>query len=275
MGGGQRGEQAYPKQEPAPVVTPAPQPVEPPPVVAPSPLRVCGIDVAKYQDKLDPVEWKLLFTRGYRYVYAKASDGKAGVDPYFKAHRKGGKEAGFIFGAYHYFRFGYDGAEQARHFFQASGGQLLGELPPALDVEWDRYTLNQRYGEGKRMDEAAVGMVKKCAVEIERLFGVKPIIYTNAFFWPERIAHPEDFLKYLCWIPSYADSHNPGGQHELVKMKPEDMLRAGEKVKVPHPWKQWDFWQDDDDLVTGDVQAIDTDLFRGSLEDLRKLTRQK
>lgn len=273
----------------APAPTPAPIPEAPKPAPIPPPLkpkdqippaeypntagRVLGLDVAKYQDKLDQGELNRLYQMGYRFIFAKATDGGAGVDPYFKTHRKNAKETGFTLGAYHFFRFGVQG--QARHMLNTVGGWLYGELPPVLDVEWDRFgPLKHRYGTGKRMDAAAVDMVYECVREMEGLFGVKPIIYTNAYFWPEKIEKPERFQGYLCWIPSYSDSLNPRGVHHLADLSPAELAQAGKGVKVPYPWKQWNFWQDDDDLAIGDVKAIDTNVFRGSLQDLKALTKK-
>lgn len=106
---------------------------------------------------------------------------------------------------------------------------------------------------------------------LTHLDGVKPIVYTNAYFWPEKVRLPWDQFK--LWVPSYADSLNPGGKHVLADLSPAEIAKAGAGVKIPAGWKQWDFWQDDDDLAIGDVKAIDTNVFRGSLEDLKALTK--
>lgn len=248
MGLGINGEKPYEKIE-----IPAAKPEVP---KAPSKERVLGLDVAKYQDKMDSVEWIEAWKRGYRFVFAKCTDGQGGKDAYYQLHRRLSKQEGFLFGAYHFFRFGYDPQVQAEHFFK-SAGRVSGELPPVLDVEWDRYTMDQRYGEGKRMDTWAEGRVRQCAEYIYQLFGVRPIIYTNAYFWPEKASFPGLWVDHKCWIPSYADSLKP----------------SGDKVKVPPPWKQWNFWQDSDDLSLGDVKAIDTNVFRGSIEDLRGMCK--
>jgi len=234
-------------------------------------VRVLGIDVAKYQDKLDPTEWAKLYAKGYRFVFAKATDGKAGLDSYYSYHRKNAKAAGFLVGAYHFLRYGYTAEEQASHHFKTAG-RVSGELPSVLDVEWDRYTLDQKYGSDKRMDKWAENHAKKYVETLMLLNGgKKPIIYTNAYFWPEKCSFPEFWSQFLVWVPSYSDSLNPGGKHVLADLSPAEIAKAGAGVKIPSGWKQWNFWQDDDDLAIGDVKAIDTNVFRGSLEDLRKM----
>lgn len=235
--------------------------------------RVLGLDVAKYQDKLDPSEWARLFAMGYRFAFIKATDGLTGKDAYYEIHRKNAKAAGFIVGAYHFLRYGYDPLAQAAHFFKTAG-RVTGELPPTIDVEWDRYTTGMNgksYGENKRMDDWAETHAAYCAKHTLTKFGVRPIIYTNAYFWPEKVTMQDFWKLHTLWVPSYADSLNPGGVHHIADLSPAEIALAGKGVKMPHPWKQWNFWQDDDDLAIGDVKAIDTNVYRGSLEDLRKL----
>lgn len=257
MGGGKSGDQGYEKQpiegglgNAVPIPKPAPDPVR-------LNDRVLGLDVAKYQSKLDFLEWTQLYKMGYRFVFAKCTDGWAGKDAYYQLHRKLSKQAGFLFGPYHFLRFGYDPVTQAKHFHK-NAGHLVGELPPVLDIEWDRYTLDKKYGEGKRMDnwadEHAIATVKA----IKECFGMDPIIYTNAYFFPEKSKYPIFWKQFKCWIPSYSDSFKP----------------SGDKVKVPSPWDRWDIWQTSDDLKIGDVTAIDTNLFRGSLDELKALVKK-
>jgi lysozyme len=65
-------------------------------------------------------------------VIHKATQGAAGLDPTWEAHRAAALAAGLRFGSYH-FGDGSDGAGQARHFLQTVGprpGELL-----ALDLE--------------------------------------------------------------------------------------------------------------------------------------------
>lgn len=247
-----------PAQAPAPV-TPAPRPTnpfqEPPKSFA---ARVLGLDVSHYQNRMASPEWLKLFSQGYRFVYAKCNDGHTGPDILYAKHRELAKLAGFLFGGYHYLRFDHDPKEQARQYHEACAHQV-GELPPVLDVEWDKLTVKHpQYGKDGRMDEAAADMAYECLLEIERLFGVQPILYTNAYFWPNSLRNAERFKRFLVWIPAYA-----------ANLKP-----SGDKVHVPYPWKQWTFWQDFDQLACGPESRIDTNVFRGSLEDLQALTKK-
>lgn len=243
-----------PVSEPA---IPAPAPAPRPPVVTP-PLpgdklaRVTGLDVSHYQDAVD---WKKAWDLGFRFCFAKATDGLTYKDDKYAMHREQAKRAGLIFGSYHFFRFAGSPTDQAHHFFRTTGGVGVGELPLVLDIEWDRKS--ERYSEGHIMDEAGAKAALACATEIERLSGITPIIYTNAYFFTG-FPNAARFSRFIPWIPSYSDSLKP----------------SGDKVKVPAPWKSWTFWQDSEDFTLGKIKAIDTNVFRGSLDDLKALTRK-
>lgn len=243
-----------PNPLPLPPKSPALVPISTP---VDSLARTLGVDVAKYQDKMDASEWKKLWELGYRFCIAKCTDGNTGKDSFYQLHRRLSKAQGFLFSPYHFHRFGYSPKEQAEHFFKNSG-HITGDLPPMLDVEWDHYTLNQKYGDKKRMDDWAADHVYEALMHIERLFGVIPWLYTNAYFWPEKVNNAERFTRYKLVVPSYADSLKPSGKN----------------VKMPYPWKLWTIWQDSDDLKVGDTTAIDTDVYRGSLEELRHYVKR-
>src|SRR4029077_17033031 len=79
---------------------------------------------------------------GYRFAWAKASEGTSYRDPYYPANRKGAEAAGMRIGAYDYGRpsgttiaqAGRRGAQEAA-FFLSLATPVLGELRPALDIE--------------------------------------------------------------------------------------------------------------------------------------------
>jgi len=215
-------------------------------------LTLLGLDVAKYQDKMDAREWAIAYKMGYRFVFAKATDGITGKDSFYELHRRLAKQAGFFVGAYHFFRYGYDAKKQAEHFAKTANIQT-GEMC-AGDFEWDRYSANGKYGEGKRMDAAATDMAFTFLTEVERLTGVTPFCYTNRYFWEEKPKDAARFLKFPLWVPAY---------HTTI-----------EKVKIPAPWKKPTVWQFADDLSLGDVKAIDENEFFGSLSQLEALTKK-
>lgn len=244
---------------PSPAPAPAPAPIVIPPPVVLSEQRVLGLDVSHYQD---PLNWPAALALGYKFALCKATDGWNGVDAKFVTHSTQAKNAGLLIGGYHFFRFANDPKIQAQHLMKIlESVGLAGQIIPTLDVEWDKFS--PKYGENKFMDAPAILEALTCLEEIERLCKRSPMIYTDFYFWPEvwptkwgdRIVKPEDFSRFIPWIPSYADSLKP----------------SGDAVKIPLPWKQWTFWQDSDHFTLGNVKDIDTNVFRGSLDDLKKL----
>lgn len=232
MGGGMNGEKPY-----------EPIPVEP----TPEPAIVEGIDCAKWQTGIN---YKAVVDAGFKFVFAKATDGLSGKDVAYNEHRQNAKKNGLIFGSYHFFRFDVDPLLQADNFLKTTGGVLPGELPPVLDLEWDRYSKN--YGEGKTMDNAAAANALKYLDKVEAATGMVPIIYTNYYFF-QGFSNPERFAKYTPWIPAYNTTAN--------------------KVKVPPPWKKLVFWQYSESLKLGGVDAVDGNQYFGTLTELKKLCK--
>ena len=228
MGGGMKGEQNYQ-------------------TIVYEPTETRGIDVSKWQAGID---YKAVVANGFRFVFAKASDGLSGKDGSFQEHRKNAKAAGLLFGSYHFFRFDVDPILQANNYLGAIGNVQSGELPPVLDLEWDRYS--QNYTDGKTMDESAAQNALKWLERIEAETGMVPIIYTNYYFF-QGFKNPERFAKYTPWIPAYNTT--------------------ADKVKIPPPWKSLVFWQYSEKLTMGGVDAVDGDIYFGTFTELKALCK--
>ncbi|MGE5404399.1 MAG: GH25 family lysozyme [Candidatus Saccharibacteria bacterium] len=124
-----------------------------------------GLDVSHHQGKID---WSELEGRGYHFVFIKATEGAALQDHYFKYNWRASKKAGFIRGAYHFYRSDCSGAEQARNFMNTVPHDLQG-LPPVIDLEVDT-----------RLNRAA--LIKQIKVMVEQLakhYERAPILYVN------------------------------------------------------------------------------------------------
>lgn len=212
-------------------------------------ITVPGLDVSRYQG---PVNWKKAWDLGYRFVFVKATDGKTGVDPMYVKHRDQAKAAGFIVGAYHYFRFDESVATQIEMFLKTTGGWPEGELPPVVDVEWDKFS--SKYGPGKTMDTEAADLVMAYITLLGLTIRSYPIVYTNAYFFsPGRRA--ETFKLCKLWVPNYS-------------------AKSIEQVKIPIPWEKATFWQNSESFSLDGVDKIDTNIFLGSIEELRALTNK-
>lgn len=207
-----------------------------------------GIDVSHYEPV---VNYTQVAASGQKFVFAKASDGLGSIDSMFNTHRGAAKKAGLIFGAYHFFRFDHSVLNQISLFMKATGGILPGELPLTIDVEWDKYS--QHYGENTVMDEEALSRVAQFARGVQEASGCQPFIYTNAYFWPEKVEHPERFSQYPLWVPAYGNIDAP---------------------HVPPPWKNWLFWQYSETQPIPGAGKIDANLFNGTLADLQVLVKK-
>lgn len=206
-----------------------------------------GIDVSHYQKGID---WKAVAADGAKFAFAKATDGALGFDGEFNSHRQGAKENGLIFGAYHFFRFEEDVAQQAAHFLRAIG-DTRGELPPVVDVEWDKHS--QHYGENKEMDAEAADRVWVFLAMLAHSIGGYPMIYTNPYFWsPGKRA--SNFKDCTLWVPNYHAKDISG-------------------VKVPQPWSKINFWQYSESIKAYGVDKVDGNYFLGTKEELQKLVR--
>lgn len=222
------------EQAPAPPAPPPPPPVE---------SRVLGIDVSRWQGRMD---WGKAAKAGARFAFCKTSEGTSWVDPEWKRNAAGARAAGILVGGYHYYLNAYDPIQQARHFALTLLDQYQpGDLPPVADFE-DTKT------------PAQVDQMRTFLQEVERLTGVWPIIYTGTWWWDStRLPRRVDWApEYPLWIASY---------------------RTGEP-NIPDDWKDWDFHQytstGPGSKYGAQSQHIDLNWFNGGMAELRTFIRE-
>ena len=83
-----------------------------------NPLRqypVKGIDVSHHNGTID---WRAVADDGVKFAYIKATEGKDFQDDRFITNCREATAAGIVCGAYHYFRLGTPGLEQAQNFIR-------------------------------------------------------------------------------------------------------------------------------------------------------------
>lgn len=221
-------------------------------LVPKKPHAVKGFDISHYQPR---VNWENVVREGFRFGFAKASDGTGTKDVMFDNHRRAAAAKGIPLGPYHYVRFGgTDGKAEADLFLKYTGPARAGELPHVIDVEWDKK--NPRYDE-ESMDEDAANEAFEIASRVRDATKTNVIIYTSYPFF-RNFKKPERFFDFLLWCPAYAEG------------------LAG--PKVPLPWSGWAFWQYTDKYeaaksITGD-NKMDANWFNGTNDELKLLVNK-
>ncbi|MDR1592915.1 MAG: glycoside hydrolase family 25 protein [Prevotellaceae bacterium] len=202
-----------------------------------------GIDVSRYQNMID---WKYLesFTGNNNdvkisFAFIKATEGRSLQDPLFKANWENIGKTGIIRGAYHYFVPTRSASEQAQNFI-ANVTLVEGDLPPVLDVE----KLNGVSAAKLREN------IKIWLNEIEKHYGMKPIIYSYIDFYEKYLIADKDLRKYPLWVAHY------------------------DKKKIEFD-ESWLFWQHSDKgRIPGISEPVDFNVFNGNIDKLKSLCKK-
>ncbi|KAA0991734.1 glycoside hydrolase family 25 protein [Dyadobacter aurulentus] len=159
------------------------------------PMRysIHGIDVSHHNAKIN---WdKLKKTRsgdvGIDFVYIKATEGATHLDKQFRRNWNEAKRVGMKRGAYHFYNPRVMSDRQVQNFI----GQVAmeaGDMPPVLDLETH----------AGRPDDIIIKGVKNWLTQIEKHYGVRPIIYVNEYFYKKYIAG--NFDDYPLWLAGYS-----------------------------------------------------------------------
>ncbi|WP_366290240.1 glycoside hydrolase family 25 protein [Paenibacillus sp. AN1007] len=204
-----------------------------------TPGNTQGIDVSRYQGSID---WAKVKASGMTFVFIKATEGRTYIDPNFQGNVTGALAAGMMVGTYHFFRgtsveiAKAEAAHYANTLNKVGGAKAL-QLPPVLDYENNPGNLSK----------AQINTVAKAFLtELQRLTGVKPIIYTGNAFARNFDA---SLGSYDLWIARYSSTRVPDEQTA---------------------WKRWTFWQyTDSGRVNGISGNVDMNEFEGTAQQLR------
>ncbi|MDR2026016.1 MAG: glycoside hydrolase family 25 protein [Prevotellaceae bacterium] len=203
--------------------------------------EIHGIDVSRYQEKIN---WKEISgfrsgkdSIGITFAFVKATEGQSLLDKYFKYNWEETKKHNIIRGAYHYYKPNVNSNLQVSNFIKHVKLQT-GDLPPVLDIEeLGKYgSANMKKG------------IKNWLKQIEKHYGVKPIIYTNANFYKKYLSGKE-FKKYYFWIAHYTHT-------------------------IPRANSDWIFWQYSDKGVIKSIRSkVALNVHKGSREDLLSICK--
>lgn len=214
-----------------------------------------GIDVSKYQKTIN---WEKLalhanstgkviasgknakYLQPVLFVLIKSTQGTTIRDPQFDRNWAEAKRCGIIRGAYHFLSVSSPVEEQVKHFIDNTTLEP-GDLPPVLDLEIDKKTMQKQHA-------TVVKMAKKWLELVEKHYGVRPIIYTYNNYYKDYL-HGHGLDDYDYWIARYGKE--PSARH----------------------WEIWQFTETG--RCDGINHAVDIDLFRGNHKDLVKFIKQK
>jgi lysozyme len=176
-------------------------------------------------------------------VFQKATQGQAGSDPTYKANRKKAKDAGLLWGAYH-FATGSDGLKQAQNFLSVVGddpGTLL-----VLDFE------PNPTGPSMTLEEA-----RSFVTHVREQTGQWPGFYSGHFI-KQLLGTSVDPVLSNCWFW---------------------LAQYGPTAVVPKNWAKWTFWQYTDGAAGPEPHQVkgigrcDRDRFNGSAAELQAFWR--
>lgn len=217
-----------------------------------------GFDVSKWQGS--NVDFTKAAASGQKFVFIKATEGVGYVDPQFERNWRIAGAAGLIRGAYHFARVSRsesveeDARAEATWFARTVGTLIPGDLPPVLDIEWDKRASGIK----------AKDVVAWCHVfleTLEELTGRVPIVYTGVNFWRHKLLKSREFDRYPLWLVQYTSKPRP---HKPLVHEDADGNVAWE-------WKAT-FWQwSHTGPVAGVGDKVDENFFFGTMKELRSL----
>lgn len=227
-----------------------------------------GIDVS-YIGQGKSVNWKQQAAAGTKWAAFKIGQGNGFVDPAYQRNLAGCRAYGILPMPYFFLAHDYPAAQQAAHLLRLLDREHNKDvLLPALDIEPDplsKRALFSRSGGCYGTSYPASYLVKltddvltyvRDGVDGLRGLGVNLTLYSYRYWWETFMGNTRNYAQ-ACplWLATYWDPPAPSPlAHEPVSF-------GG--------WPYWTFWQW---TTQGNVAGlhVDQDLFKGSLDDLRK-----
>lgn len=226
-----------------------------------------GVDISHYTDPSFPIE--LLKARNIQFLYMKATQGARGLDGKFSYFwkRSGALPAGKRVhrGAYHFLSACRDldckvdptawGRAQAATFvkvIRANGGLLPTDMPPVVDLEWDKASKTGPDRWQNRSPSDIAALVDAFLAEVQAELHRTPMIYTARSWWDERmkgVAMSTPMRGAALWLADYSKSSR-------ASESPRSIGSAD--------WALWQFTEAGT-MATGFNGAFDANIYKGSL----------
>jgi lysozyme len=161
-------------------------------VYVPTQYSIYGIDVSKYQNRINWKEVQQMEVQhiGIDFAFIKATEGKYMKDKRFKENWAEAKANGITRGAYHYYLPDGSPKTQAKNFIETVDLEP-GDLPPVIDIE-DR---------GIGVHKIFIKNIRIFIAEIVNYCQCKPIIYSYDSFYDHYLNG--QFAGYPLWLARY------------------------------------------------------------------------
>ena len=229
-------------------------PVEIPSVVK---TRAWGVDTSgwKVDYNNQPPKWDIVKQEGASFVIGKCTDFDVDynvpfVDRIWKDTEIRVRASGVILGAFAYWQPKGNPVAQAKAFRDAFDYKIGVDIMPVADVEESN---------GIESDSALENLVV-FMLEIEKLFGVLPIIYTGLDYW-KQLEKRFKTVKGRAILSKYNLDQDWAKRYYLWMSLPTENSQVPNPALVPDTWMkgatpEWVFWQTS---WTGRVRGIQDD----------------
>jgi len=176
------------------------------------PLYIPGVDVSKWQGKMD---WQKCKAAGAKWAFIRATVGAGYEDPQFGRNYEELDHIELPFGAYHVVVSRYAGKvvtadANMDNFFKVLDGDPL-NFPVVLDCEMTN-------GDNPRH---ITSVIEGC-IKILEAEGHEVMIYTGAWWWDGNVMPHDKWNSYPLHVANYTSAAEP---------------------YMPRDWKQWNVWQ--------------------------------
>lgn len=219
---------------------------------------IFGIDISHHTGKSIRID--KLWGQRVRFVYAKATQGVGFKDPLFEQYWKSlaklpeGERPRR--GSYHFLSYQGEGKAQAQSYLRLisqAGGSIPGDMPPVMDLEWDKATRDGPDRWKSRSPDQIIRIAREWLDEVAAKTGRKPMVYTSFQWWRERIGDErlvDRLAPYKVWVADYSKS-----------------ARGVEDPRVP-AGLVWHLWQFSDSAILGEGYGgkLDINIFKGTEE---------
>ena len=256
--------------------------------------RIQGSDISRWQHPNDqPIDFKMMFDAGMRFVLIKASDAQEKADietmKWLVGDRNAAQAAGLYTGMYH---FAYlpnstdeayvirDAKAQAQKVIwrlASLGGYNERDLPLALDLENNCVKKNSSGVCIKTLPRSLVTLWAETWLQtVEEKTGRKPFLYSYSQFLESATSRSEILRQYPLWLAHY--TINPA----------DPIAQPGQRLPIGcfvHSWStancssQWQIWQYSSCGIGKKYgvasSRLDLNVFRGSPENFLSLIKGK